>query len=66
MKFQPTHKQEVAIKVINNVLHLGLRPVTKRQAWRYINEYMEKSKEQADRDFKGFCEDNADWLPEYY
>lgn len=66
MEMQVTLKQSKAIKAINSVLHLGLEPHTKKEAWKMINEHMEHSKEQAKIDFSEFCEDNADWLPEYY
>lgn len=61
-----TNKQKRAALFINRVLGVQLPVLTKKNAWQYINKYLEKAKEQRRYDFECWCEEHADWLPEYF
>lgn len=65
-----TYKQVKCANFICNELGMRFEPVLKKQTWQFINTYIDKakhdSKQRREADFRDWCEDNLDWLPEYY
>ena len=61
-----TNKQIKTAMFISNVLHCE-RPVhTKKLLWKFINENLQEAIEVNNRNFEEWCEDNSDWLTEYF
>lgn len=66
-KYPPaTNKQIKCVMFINRQLGTNFDPVLKTQTWRFIKENLPSAKEVHDNLFSQWCEDNADWLPEYF
>ena len=72
-KFLATEKQINASQIIGRVLGIEAPPPTKKAMWLFINQNMNKSKEQSkqnkisrEANFQQWCEDDAWWLPEEY
>ena len=65
-----TYKQVKCANFICNELGMKFEPVLKMQTWKFINTYLDKAKhdnkQRRDANFRDWCEDNMDWLPEYY
>lgn len=61
-----TNKQIKCAMFINKQLGTDFKPVLKTQTWRFIKENLSTAKEVYDNSFSQWCEENADWLPEYF
>lgn len=61
-----TDKQIKCALFINRQLGTNFDPVLKRSTWKFINENIEHAKEVHDYSFSEWCEENSDWLPEYF
>lgn len=61
-----TDKQIKCVNFINRQLGTCFNPVLKHQTWKFIKENLSKAQEAYDNSFSEWCEDNSDWLPEYY
>lgn len=68
-----TEKQLNAGRIIEGNTGIKMPPPTKKLMWKYIQDNMELSKQMyeenkkaREQSFSEWCEDNSDWLPEYY
>ena len=61
-----TNKQIKCALFINRQLGTNFDPVLKRSTWKFINENIARAKEIRDYKFSEWCEENSDWLPEYF
>lgn len=61
-----TEKQIKCAKFINRQLGTDFHPVLKTSTWKFINEHIADAKEVYDNSFSEWCEENYDWLPEYF
>lgn len=61
-----TKKQENCVAFINRQLGTTFKPVLKTSTWKFIKDNIERAKEVFDNSFSEWCEDNSDWLPEYF
>lgn len=61
-----TEKQVKCAYFICRELGLHYEPLFKRKTWEFINKYLDAAKESSNTNFECWCEDNSDWLPEYY
>lgn len=65
-EYLPTERQLNTIEFINK--YLGLEEIcpTKKSAWKFINQNLNQAVIQRNTNFANFCEDNQDWLIEYF
>lgn len=61
-----TDKQIKCAQFINRSLGTDFIPVLKHSTWQFIKKNLTAAKEVAQQRFCNWCEDNADWLPEYF
>lgn len=68
-----TEKQIKTAIFIHNVLGCSIPAHTKKCLWKYINTNLQNAiqasktlKQQREQAFEEWCEDNSDWLPEYF
>lgn len=61
-----TNKQIKCVNFINRQLGTCFEPVLKSSTWQFIKDNLQNAKEVYDNSFTEWCEDNSDWLPEYY
>lgn len=61
-----TEKQVKCVHFICRELGIHYEPLFKRKTWEFINKYLDAAKQSNNAKFKCWCEDNFDWLPEYY
>ena len=61
-----TDKQKNCVKFINRELGMNFNPLLKRNSWEFINSYLDDARQSRDTKFECWCEDNSDWLPEYF
>ena len=61
-----TDKQIKCVRFINKQLGTDFTPVLKTSTWKFINEHMAQAKEVFDNSFSEWCEENSDWLPEFF
>lgn len=61
-----TEKQIKCAMFINRQLGTDFNPLLKTSTWRFINENISLAKEVHNYKFSEWCEENADWLPEYF
>ncbi len=71
--FRATEKQLNAGKIIEYNTGIDMPPPTKRLMWKYIQDNIELSKQRyeeskkaREQSFSEWCEENSDWLPEYF
>lgn len=62
----PTEKQIKCVRFICRELGMNYEPLLKRKTWEFINKYLDDAKQSWETNFECWCEDNSDWLPEYY
>lgn len=61
-----TEKQIKCAMFINRQLGTDFTPVLKTSTWKFINEHISQAKEVFDNSFSEWCEENSDWLSEYF
>lgn len=61
-----TQKQIKCANFICRELGINYEPILKYKTWQFINKYYDEAKQSRANAFSDWCEDNADWLPEYY
>ena len=65
-----TYKQVKCVNFICNELGLRFEPILKSKTWKFINTYFDAAKlhnkQRRDNNFRDWCEDNLEWLPEYF
>ena len=68
-----TEKQINASKIIERNTGIEMPPPIKKLMWEYIGNNIELSKKKyeeykkmREQSFEEWCEDNSDWLPEYF
>lgn len=61
-----TAKQIKCVNFINRQLGTSFDPVLKTSTWKFIRDNIDNAKEVYDNLFTEWCEDNSDWLPEYF
>lgn len=65
-----TYKQVKCANFICNELGLRFEPILKAKTWKFINTYLDaaklSNKLRRDNNFRDWCEDNLEWLPEYF
>lgn len=61
-----TYKQIKCANFICRELELEFEPVLKTKTWKFINTYLDAAKQSSYANFEDWCEDNSDWLPEYF
>lgn len=61
-----TDKQIKCVEFINGQIGTAFVPVLKHQCWKFIKENLPKAQEIYNHKFSEWCDENADWLPEYY
>lgn len=60
-------KQIKCAEVISRNLGIDAPEVPlKTILWKFIHDHMEDSKRARDQAFSDWCEENSDWLPEYF
>lgn len=60
-------QQIKAAETISYYLHIPIPdPPLKTSLWKFIHDHMEESKLAKEQQFEDWCEENADWLPEYF
>lgn len=66
-KYQrPTDKQLRCVSFINRQLGTNYEPALKKSAWRFIKDNLPAAQKIHENAFSQWCEENSDWLPEYY
>ena len=65
-KSDATDKQIKCASFICRELGMNYEPLLKRRTWEFINKYLDDAKQSWETSFECWCEDNSDWLPEYY
>ena len=53
-------------KFICKQLGLHYEPLLKNKTWKFINDNLDAAKQSWQTNFECWCEENSDWLPEYY
>lgn len=61
-----TDKQIKCVNFINRQLGSNFEPILKSSTWRFIKENLDKAQTIWDNTFSDWCEENSDWLPEYF
>ena len=65
-----TYRQVKCANFICRELGLRFEPILKAQTWKFINTYLDaaklSNKLRRDNNFRDWCEDNLEWLPEYF
>ncbi len=61
-----TDKQIKCVDFINTQLGTDFVPVLKHQTWIFIKDHLSKAQEVYNNRFSEWCEENFDWLPEYF
>ena len=65
-----TYKQVKCANFICRELGLRFEPILKAKTWKFINTYLDAAKLsnrlRRDNNFRDWCEDNMEWLPEYF
>ena len=65
-----TYKQIRCANFICRELGINFEPILKTKTWEFINTYLDvakqNNKQRRDNNFRDWCEDNLDWLPEYF
>lgn len=61
-----TDRQIKCVKFINRELGTGYEPLLKRKTWEFINKHLDAAKQSRETNFECWCEENSDWLPEYF
>lgn len=61
-----TEKQIRCANFICGELGLDYKPLFKRKTWEFINKYLNEAKRSWNSKFECWCEDNSDWLLEYF
>ena len=61
-----TYKQIKCVEFINRELRTNYKPLLKNKTWKFIHDNLEDAKQSRAANFECWCEDNADWLPEYF
>lgn len=61
-----TDKQIRCVKFINRELGTRYEPLLKNKTWKFIHDNLDDARQSRDVNFTLWCEENADWLPEYF
>jgi hypothetical protein len=61
-----TDKQVKCANFICRELGMDYEPILKSKTWKFINTYLEAAKQSRRASFECWCDDNYDWLPEYF
>lgn len=65
-----TYKQIRCANFICRELGISFEPIIKTKTWEFINTYLDAAKQNNKQrryaNFRDWCEDNMDWLPEYF
>ena len=61
-----TEKQIKCAMFINRQLGTSFDPVLKTSTWRFIKDNIARAKAMFNNSFSEWCEENSDWLPEYF
>lgn len=61
-----TDKQIKCANFICRELGINYEPLFKRKTWEFINKHLDDAKRSREISFECWCEDNSDWLPEYF
>ena len=61
-----TERQVRCAEFINRELGTGYEPLLKKQTWEFINKHIEEAKQSWQANFECWCDENSDWLPEYF
>lgn len=61
-----TDKQIKCALFINRQLGTTFVPVLKTSTWKFIKDNIEQAIEVRNHSFSEWCEENSDWLPEYF
>jgi hypothetical protein len=61
-----TDKQIKCVNFICRELGINYEPLLKQKTWEFINKYLNDAKQSRDASFECWCEENSDWLPEYF
>jgi hypothetical protein len=61
-----TDKQIKCVRFICKELGINYEPLLKRKTWKFIHKYLEAAKISKRTSVECWCEENSDWLPEYF
>lgn len=61
-----TDKQIRCANFICSELGIDYEPLLKKKTWEFIDKYLDDAKQSRAVSFEHWCEDNSDWLPEYF
>lgn len=65
-ELKATEKQIKTASFINLALGYEVPPHTKKLLWKFINQNLQDAIIARQTQFEEWCDDNADWLPEYF